>query len=313
MLTPRYRALSQLFGNWATSLEAGLGLEQAVKLSQRTLSAAAGSGTAAVALERVRDGASLPDALEQASGRWPLFVIPVLQAGERSGRMDQALRYLEDHCRLLHGPAAAMQRAWLYPLGIMLAGTVVRLAGSCWLRPWPETFWLLLSALKNYGTLACFVAMILLPLFRPLVDPIKLALPLVGPAERELAVNRFFSVMAMLYATGGRRVEAMVRLACRTVANVVIRDDLLCAAQLIEEGCTISESFQPMTRLQPAEQELIASGELSGTLGKSLDRIANQAAESLQIRLRVFTEIAVRVTILVVSMSIALTLLSFVM
>ena len=289
MLTPRYRTLSQLFGNWATSFEAGLGLEQALKLSQRTLAAVTSPTTPAVALERIRDGVSLSEALQQASGRWPDFVIPVLQAGEQSGRMDEALRYLEDHCRLLHGPAGALQRAWLYPLCVLLAGTVFRIIASCWLRSWSSTLWLLLTAIKNYGTLACFVAILLLPFFRPLMDPLKLVIPIVGAAERELAMNRFFCVLTMVYATGGRRVESMVRLACRTVANVAIRGDLLRAARSIERGSSISAAFQRTTRLQPAEQELIASGELTGTLEKSFDRIARLAGESLKVRLEAFT------------------------
>lgn len=111
MLSFRYRALSTLFGNWATSFEAGLGLEQALTSSRHTLASVTSPATPSLAAERIRHGATLSEALQQASGRWPVFVIPMLQAGERSGRMDEALRFLENHCRLLHGPAGALQRA----------------------------------------------------------------------------------------------------------------------------------------------------------------------------------------------------------
>ena len=161
--------------------------------------------------------------------------------------------------------------------------------------------------------LACFAIILLAPFFRPLVDPLKLLVPIVGAAERELAVNRFFCVLAMVYATGGQRVESMIRLASRTVANVAIRRDLLRAARSIELGASIPQAFRQTTTLRQEEQDLIAGGDLSGTLGLSFGRISSMAGESLKVRLELFTYVAVRVTMAVVVYSIAFTVLSLVM
>jgi len=196
---------------------------------------------------------------------------------------------------------------------VLLAGTVVRLAARCWFKPGSVTFWLLLTSLKSYAMLACFAIILLAPFFRPLVDPLKLLVPIVGAAERELAVNRFFCVLAMVYATGGQRVESMIRLASRTVANVAIRRDLLRAARSIELGASIPQAFRQTTTLRQEEQDLIAGGDLSGTLGLSFGRISSMAGESLKVRLELFTYVAVRVTMAVVVYSIAFTVLSLVM
>ena len=50
-------------------------------------------------------------------------------------------------------------------------------------------------------------------------------MPVIGPAERELTLNRFFHAMNLLYSTGGRRVEQMIHLAADSAG-------ILCSATI---------------------------------------------------------------------------------
>ena len=54
----------------------------------------------------MRRGETLTEALSGAEELLPPFYLPVIQAGEQSGRLAEALEFLESHCSLLAGPAS---------------------------------------------------------------------------------------------------------------------------------------------------------------------------------------------------------------
>ncbi len=299
-----YEKLGRFAGNLATCLEAGVSLEQGLKSSKRSLAATRFGGAIETALLRVRQGASLHEALSTEPAPWPRFYLPILEAGQSTGRMDEALRFLERHCKLLAGPTRAVRNAWLFPLIVMVSGTVIRLSILALLLPWTELFAAVMAAARGYATLGLIAIVLVAPLFRPLVDPLKLALPWLGAAERELAMNRFFQVLAMMYATGGRRVEVMIRFAARCVSNVAVRKDVLQAAAQIEAGESIPEAFASTRYVTPSENEVIAAGDLAGKLERAFERIAFETGESLCSRVELITKFATKFTVSAVVYSI---------
>jgi len=104
-----YEKLGRFAGNLATCLEAGVGVEQALKSSKRSLGPTRLGGAIEVAEIRVRQGTTLHEALATEAAPWPLFFLPILDAGKRAGRTDESLRFLERHCKLLAGPAHAIR------------------------------------------------------------------------------------------------------------------------------------------------------------------------------------------------------------
>jgi type II secretory pathway component PulF len=138
-------------------------------------------------------------------------------------------------------------------------------------------------------------------------------LPIIGLVERELAVNRFFHSFNMLYATGGMRVEAMIRLASQAVGNLVIRKDLVRAAGVIEAGGTISDAFAAPKTVTPDRHATIVAGEEGGKLEDAFNTISRATAESVQYRLKTFNEISYRIVAAAVVFSIAATVMGLVM
>jgi len=298
-----YEKLGRFAGNLATCLEAGIGIEQSLNSSRRTLGPTRFGGALEVAKLRVRQGATLHEALAAEAAPWPAFFLPILGAGERTGRTDESLRFLERHCKMLAGPAHAIRNAWLFPLAIMLGGTIIRLVLLTTMDPLTSVMGAAIDSLRGYATFAVLAIVLVAPAFRPLVDPLKLAIPWIGSAERELAVNRFFQVFAMMYATGGRRVESMIRFAAQCVSNVAIRQDLLRAAAQIEQGETIPTAFDAARYVTSSEKEVIASGDLSGTLEKAFERIAYETGEKLTFRMKIITTVVTRITMMLVTYS----------
>lgn len=294
LLQPPYRQLSQFAGNLATCLAAGVGMEQGIKSSGRSLARTRYGSALEVARERVAQGNELSAALAARRAVWPPFLIPYVKAGEQSGRLDESLRYLEERCRMLDRPARAVQRVWLMPLGIVVFSTLLQTGILLFVDP-AQAFWRLAGAMQGYLTLAMFLFFWVAPPFRPIVDAIKLTLPGLKFYYRESGASNFFGAMAMLYESGGFRVETMIRFAAESISNTALRNDVLVAAKEIEAGASIAEAFERPRYLTPAEKQAVKVGDLSGTLEGSFARNSDEAGERLSSWLKFVEFIAVRV------------------
>jgi type II secretory pathway component PulF len=140
-------------------------------------------------------------------------------------------------------------------------------------------------------------------------DQIKLRLPVVSSVERELAMNRFLHVFSMLYGSGGQRVEKMIRHASQTISNDWLRRDMLRAAVYIERGATLTETFDRITTLTRDEQSELAAGDQAGRLTETCARVADRLGESASAKLTWITRVTVRITMGVVTLSLAGTIL----
>ncbi len=310
VLSPPYNKLAHFAGNLATCLEAGVGVEQSLKTASRSLGGTRLAPALQVSLTRVKRGTSLAEALAAIDWGLPSFFVPMVQAGEQTGRTDEALRHLERHCRMLVAPSNALRNVWLIPLALMLFGTMIQLAAHLLFMPWTTTLAFVFDSLTSYAMLAVLAFVVVSSPAKPIIDQLKLLIPIVHDVERESAVSHFFHALAMLYAAGGRRVESMIASSARTVSNEAVRKDLLTVVGHIEQGATITDAFRKSRYLLRHEQDQIESGELSGTLERSFERIAVDAAAKLSFRLGIFQRIFTRVMASFVVFSIAMTLMS---
>ncbi len=309
-LAPPYGRLSLFAGNLATCAEAGVELVRGVTVSGRALAGTRLATVVQSAAERIKQGDSVATALGAENAPWPPFFVPMIEAGEETGHLDASLRYLEHHCQLLAGPSRTLFRVWSIPLAILVAGTVVEFIAYLVRRSLGDAAWYLWRSLPFYVCLMAVAYIGFASPFKSLVDSLKLSLPLAGALERELAVNRFFCALSMLYAAGGRRVESMIRIAGRNVSNLAFRQEMLRVARRIERGAGVTDAFAVSARLQRDERNLIATGELAGTLEHSFAMISEAAGEQLEGRLQLVQQFSVRLTMLAVILSIILTMRS---
>jgi len=209
-------------GNLATCLSAGISVPDSLRTCTRSAPGAELPRIGSAAADRVASGMELADALEPDASLFPPFYIPVIRCGERVGRLDESLRYLERHCTLLVRPTRAMRNTWLYPLVIVVFGSIIKIVAHVILAPLTQTLAYAANTAFTYGVVALIVGFFLfVPQARLILDHVKLVLPILGLVERELVVNRFFHSFNMLYSTGGMRVEAMIELAVQAVTNVL--------------------------------------------------------------------------------------------
>ena len=300
VMTPQvpYDQLAWLAHNLAVCTAAGLGAREAVATATRQASSPVVKRLGAEALMKMVDGQELSAALRVGADYLPPFFLPVIECGEQSGRLDEALRYLHHHCRLLDEPTRILRRTWLVPLMIFIACSAFTVAAYFYLESFEEGLTNLFRTIRNYLILALVALVVaVLPGVKRYWDRLRLALPVIGEADREIAVDRFFHALHLLYASGDMRVEQMIQLAADTVDNQVLRADFLQAARLIEQRATIGDAFRRIDSLNDTEKATIDAGDLAGSLEDAFETICRQAAQSAQHRLRMFQALFFRVVL----------------
>jgi hypothetical protein len=127
---PEYKLLAQFSNDLRTctgsSLDIARGLELCIKPIRKTRIGERLRGAA----DQVRRGSTLADALSPAEDLLPPFFLPVIRVGEQSGRLTDALSFLESHCSLLAGPASAVRNVCAAENLDLLGGSNARLASS---------------------------------------------------------------------------------------------------------------------------------------------------------------------------------------
>lgn len=309
---PPYEELSRFANSLATCLEAGVGMERSLESSVQMLAKTRLGDTMPAVVRATAAGEPLSDAMSVASTWLPPFFLPMIQAGEETGRLDEALRYLEHHCLLLAGPSRDLRNLWLIPLLIAIAGSAIQALIFVVVAPWSATLWFLFFRLRTFAILGLLVWVAHSKPVRPIRDRIALALPGLRWIERDMAINRFFHAMSMLYAAAGHGVDEMIRLASKTTSNTRLRADFVQAAEQIERKASMPKAFQVCEYVTQDAKDWIGSGDLTGTLESVFERISKEAADRLAVRLAVYHEISVRLMMALVIATITATVISMI-
>jgi general secretion pathway protein F len=297
-----HEQLSNLSYNLATCLAAGVPLPRAFRTATQSLAQSDSPSWSTVG-DRLELGDSLTDALRAVEHRVPRFYLPLVAAGEQTGRLDEVLRHAARQCRLLARPVRALRTVWLAPLAIYLVAIPLEFLLLIMGGNWSSLLTFMSDAIAQLGSIAVTVLLLVAPPLKPAWDRLRLLIPVWGRAERDMSVSRFVRLFGLLFATGGTRVESMIRFAGLSVANDHVRRDLLNAARQIEHGADLARVFSACACLTDEERQLLAAGELSGTVEQACDRLADQLDDAVEARLKIVSAVAFRVTIAAVSLS----------
>ena len=231
--------------------------------------------------QQIRLGHSLTAALKPGAEYLPPFVLPVIKAGEDAGRLDDALEFLHHHCKLLASPASSLRNLWLFPVIVLAFGSITKVLIFLLMGSIGGAATTLL--IEGFGWLqfVIIVAVIMLPPVKFFIDGVKLHAPFLGDFEKDIAMHRFFRIMALLYCVSGQRVEDMIRPAAEAVGNRAARIELLKAAKAIENKQSISDAFRYVTILSDEQKTTIEVGDMGGTLELAFEDISNKSGGSM--------------------------------
>jgi type II secretory pathway component PulF len=305
----RFEQLSRFADSMATCLSSGLSPEKALRLSGAMVESASFQRMIADAARACDQGLTVSEALRAGGRFFPHFFLPLIAAGELSGRQVEAFALVHEHCQRLKPTLAVVRKTWLYPLVCTLFGWTVRTGLFLGFGRYDAAWYFVADTFLN-GLVIVSAGWFLLQIrpVREAVDRALLHLPLVREVEIRLSMALFFATFRLLYSTGGLGVTAIFDHALGTVRNSAVRRDLLRSRMILENNGGFDDAFLEPMLLEPGVKGILATSAVAGQLDAGLDKVVTIATDQLELALNVFNQFFLRLLTLTVGMSIAETL-----
>jgi type IV pilus assembly protein PilC len=246
--------------------------------------------------DRVREGASLSEALDQ-QGLFPKVYVTSVLAGEKSGNLSGVLDYYIAYQKLSTGAKKKLIATLIYPTILVTVATLIVTYLVTYVVPQfaklysdmnvqlPTVTRVLLTVTVNYRFDVLIAAALLIAgavgLFLwsrtdkggTAVDRIKLRLPFVGETWIKFQVAQFCRTLSTLLA-GGTPLVAALSTSADSVRSRLVSSAIKEASALVRDGQSLHVALRS-TGLMPAMGiEMIEVGEASGALSPMLASVA---------------------------------------
>lgn len=307
----------------ATLLESGITLAEAVQSIGETHT----DSTLGLSFLKVhaalRGGESFSAALRKGAIAWPDYLHQLIQAGEQTGKLGQALRSAASQMEYDRKVRQDIRNALIYPLILVVSGVAATLLVFLVVVPKfanilrntrndiPDiSVWVLKAGMftkEHLGELALGSGALLIVLLALLSNPAIRArlwealsrLPLIGPWIRETEVGRWAAMLGILLENRVPLLNALA-LAASGVSIQSVRGVLDHAHREIRGGKKIAEALAAGGLLSPTAINLIRVGERSGQLDQMLNTLARLYGEASQERLKRFLILLEPIAILLI-------------
>jgi type II secretory pathway component PulF len=278
--------------------DAGLPLDRVLQVVSEQSESQTLSEVAEKALEEVRGGKPVSDALAEFPKLFPVVFTQTLKAGEASGQFPQVTSRLADFQENEVARRSTIVSALIYPA--ILASTAVFVVIFLLTFVVPK----LTGVFKDLGNdlpastklllaLTAFLTRDYLVIIAIIVaavvgyrvwanteegayqrDGLFLRVPLVGPIAAKATVSRFARVLGTL-VYGGVPILEGLRLAGLASGNRVFQRSAAYVENEVREGVSIAEAMRDAGAFPPVLTHMVAIGEETGDLPKMLGRVSD--------------------------------------
>ena len=301
---PSLRALTTATQELAALLGAGLDLDRSLATLSGLSDIKALHPAFSTVRERLRDGASLADALA-AEAIFSPFYVNMVRAGEHGGSLDRTFAVLADYLARTLSVREAISSALVYPavlvataglsvtviLGFVLPEFEPLFAESGRQLPWAtriamdlsgvfRAFWWAL-ALLFVGIAFAARAASRNPMVRAKTDAALLKLPILGEVLLSMEVERFCRTLGTLLKSGVALPDAL-KLSSAVLWNHTLRDAVTESAVSLREGEQLSLKLRATGHFPALTLDLIQIGEETGQLDDMLIKQADLDAQRLR-------------------------------
>lgn len=272
---------AELYYQISQLVSAGIGLVQAIEQLERNPPSRSFRQPLRLLLVKIHEGASFSDALRATSGWLPQFDISLIEAGERSGRIDVCLRVLSDYYNARARLMKQMLSQLMYPLGLVHFAALVFLiivpfAGSQFQASIP---FLLLKTALILSPIYLGTAFLVYAMqsrhgerWRSIIESSLLYVPLIGTARRDMAMARLSLALEALINAGVNIIEAWP-IAAEASASPRIKRAVAGWKPLFADGHTPAELLADNRVFPGIFTNFYSSGEVSGRLDESMKRL----------------------------------------
>ena len=263
-------------------------------------------------LDRVRAGGSFSEALAEHPKTFAPLVVSLIRAGESSGRLAETCgdirRYYEWVDRLM----SDIRQALMYPAMVLVATVIFFFLVFTFLIPrfagvlteikvplplltrvfmdiskfMTGHIWIVLG-----GLVATVFTVVLAPKYfvtiARLVDQVKLTIPIFGPIHHLICLSRVAQNLATLYKSGIPLLQALGL--CRTlVGNRLMEDALQKVEAAVNAGRPMNEAMKSDPLFSRLMAQMVGIGEKTGSLGDSLQHVADYYDEMVPRQVKKF-------------------------
>lgn len=246
--------------------------------------------------DRVREGASLSEALDQ-QGIFPKVYVTSVLAGEKSGNLSGVLEYYIAYQRISSNAKKKLIATLIYPAILVTVATLIVTYLVTYVVPQfsklysdmnvqlPGVTRLLLTITVSYRfDLLISIALMIVAAFAVFlwsrtenggtaVDRVKLKIPIVGDTWIKFQVAQFCRTLSTLLA-GGTPLVAALSTSAESVRSRLVSSAIEQSATLVRDGQSLHTALQSTRLMPPMGIEMIEVGEASGALSPMLASVA---------------------------------------
>ncbi|MBF0296791.1 MAG: type II secretion system F family protein [Magnetococcales bacterium] len=249
-------------------------------------------------VEDVESGKTLSDAMTSHPRIFDPIFVQLILMGERTGQLETIFQNLAESLKWEDELLAQAKKVMIYPSVVGLAvlslvffmmiflvpqlmefitgmgetpplHTRALIATSDFIVAW----WPVLLAVPVGGFFVVQFAVRVSKGARREVDRLKLRVWLFGPLMRKITLVRFANAFALMYQAGITVLECL-RISEGLTTNLVVREALQQARELVAEGKEISSSFAQVRLFPPLVLSMLQVGESTGGLDRSMRNVS---------------------------------------
>lgn len=282
-----------------TLLEAGVALDQAVKVTAEQAGSEIFKNVLLDVHRRVQHGEALSSALEQHPKHFPEFFVSLVRVGEASGRLNDVLQYFLEQQERDYELITKARGAMIYPTVIIIAMLGIVTLMMVFVIPQitsllteykvdlPLATRVLIKVsnfLSNWGFIAgpavlagvvAFSRVVKTKWGQPYWDKFLLSIPKFGNIVREFNLARTARALSSLLKSGVP-IDQAIALASTVTSNTQYRDTLRGGVTFVRKGIPLAEVLRGRPDLfPPIAVRMIEVGERTGRLDHMLARLAS--------------------------------------
>ncbi len=319
ILTPgQFNHRAQFYHQLAQLTSAGIGVIPALEQIRRNPPASSFRQPLQQFLNELANGRTLSDSMQ--SGGWlPVFDTALIEAGERSGRLDGCFRLLADYYNDRARVTKMVISQLIYPVGLVYFAVFIFLIvlPFAYSQFNASLIWLFVKAALVLAPLYGVVALMIYALqskhgehWRARIESLLRPVPILGTARHYLALSRLATALEALISAGVSIVDAW-NLAATASGSPAFRRVVATWKPQIAAGRTPAELVQACRLFPETFANLYASGEISGKLDETLRRLYTYYQEEGTLKLQAFATWTPRLIYLIIVCFIAYFIIQF--
>lgn len=299
-----FLVLNQQFN---TLIKAGLPILRALDLLATRASAPKLRPILTQIRDRVREGKSLSEAVDEAGVFSKVYSTAIL-AGEKSGNLSGVLEYYIAYQRVSTGVQKKILAALVYPTLLIITATAIVTYLVSFVVPkfgalyrdlgveLPAPTKVLIAITVDYRNYILAAIMVLVMAAAGVFfwsrseqggiafDRFKFKLPVLGPTLLKFQVSQFCRTLGTLL-TGGTPLVAALSTASESIASRLLRGTVTQATQMVREGESLHGALAANRVMPEMALDMIEVGESSGALAPMLNSVAEFYEEEVSIKL----------------------------